>query len=172
MRRLLAFVVALAACANVRAQAISCDGGQAKVQQVVEMPGKSAEDIYKLAQRWVALSFHNKDKVVQTEIENELIRGDGYEPGRMKVAPGAHSDLKYSFSIEVKENKLRFTMYDMAVADHGVASFPAETYLCKSDGSFRNIPIQTKNVKASVEGLSAQLIASLHSALAEKKEDW
>ena len=172
MRRLLAFTIALGACVNVHAQAISCDGGQAKIQQVVEMQGKSAAEIYKLAQRWVALSFHNKDRVIQTQVENELIRGDGYEPGQMKVAPGAYSDLKYSFSIEIKDNKLRFTMYDISVADHGIASFPAESYLCKADGSFRSIPFQTKNVKASIETFYAQLMVSLNNALAEKKEDW
>lgn len=170
--RLLALVVAAGACASAQAQSIDCDGGKAQVRKIVEMPGKDAAEVYRLAQRWVALAFHNKDKVVQTEVENELIRGDGYESQRVKMA-GASYDLKYSFAIDVKDQKLRFTMYNMLTGyGGGNTEFPVESYLCKPDGSFRNIPFQTKGVKESIETFSGQLIASLNNALAEKKEDW
>ncbi len=172
MRRLALFIAMGFCCANAQAQYLDCEAGRARVQRVVEMPGKDAAEIYRLAQRWVALTFRNKDEVIQTEIENELVRGDGYEPKAIRMA-GSHQDFSYSFAIDIKDQRLRFTLQDMKVGYPNARNgFAVENYLFKADCSARNIPLQTKGVREGVEAFSSKLMLSLASALAEVKEDW
>jgi len=151
-------------------QQLSCESGSAQLQQVIPMEGKSAADIYKLSTRWIAKNFHNKDKVIQSTIENELIRGDGYESKLIKLSLMTYTDLSYTFTIDIKEGKLRFTMNNMkSIGD--VASYSVETYCCKSDGQIRTNS-QSQNLKKSIEEFTSKLIASLNQMQNEKSDDW
>ena len=58
--------------------------------------GKTAAEIFKLSNRWIAKNVHNKDKVIQSSVENEMIRGDGYEFSFLNVGLGIHSDFSYT----------------------------------------------------------------------------
>jgi hypothetical protein len=151
-------------------QEMKCIDGVAQIQKVVEIEGKSASDIYKAAQHWIAKSFHNKDKVIQSEIENELIRGDGYEPGKVKLAFLVYSDLKYSFTIDIKDGRMRFTMNNLE-SKSSSGSYSVETYCCKKDGKVRTNG-QSQNIKSSIEEFYQQLLKSFEAELNGKKDDW
>lgn len=148
------------------AQELSCEGGKAHLQRVVEIPGKSAADIYKVATRWAAKSFHGKAQI--NTVENEMIKGDSYEPKLAKIAAMIESDFAYSFLIEIKEGKMRFTMDNFQLPN---VNYSFESYCCKNDGSIRSNS-QSQNLKSSVEGHANKLIESFKKSFDEKGDDW
>lgn len=163
---LAALVFASLACAG---QNLKCVSGRSELQMVVSLDSMRAPDIYKLAHRWVAKSFHNKDKVIQSEVENEMISGNGYEQPFVKISALTYGDLSYSFTMEIKDGKLRLTLLNMITATR-TSSFKVEVYCCKPGGTIR-ANSQSQNIKENIELYAKQLVNSLLE-LRNKKDDW
>src|SRR5215467_5769149 len=85
--------------------------GVATVQKVIEVPGKSAADIYKSAIRWISIAFNNPEAVTTSTIENELITGQG--SGELSMA--GFNSYKYRLQIDVKDGKARITTENFTI---------------------------------------------------------
>ena len=156
--------------AGANAQQLTCTNGVAQIQQIIPIDGKTAPDIYKLATRWVAKNFHNKDKVIQSTIENELIRGDGYEDKVIKMGLTS-AGLKFTFTLDIKDGKMRFTIDNMKSIVAGYAPYDVETYCCKKDGSLKT-NYQANGIREDIEKFAARLIESFNKTQNEKGDDW
>lgn len=152
------------------------DGQYVIFQKVINVDSASASDLYKRCDRWVTKTFKSPDKVVKARLENEEIRGEGFDPDAVALAEGmgVYGNLRYTFKIEVKENRVRITIYEMEITTSGMAGTPIEHYLYKKDGSERDSK-QSKGVKEGATKTANYLILSLEQGLREnskKGDDW
>jgi hypothetical protein len=145
--------------------------GAAKFQAIIPVDGKTAPEIYRLTNRWVATTFKNPNAATNSTLENEMVRGDGFYENGVNLGTG-RADMKYSWQVDIKEGKVRFTMTDMYVLTP--ARFTFEMYVVKKDGSTRT-NFQAAAVKESFETNANSLILSLISTLTgeqKKDSDW
>lgn len=151
----------------VYGQEMKCINLHAKIEQVIDLEGKSAADIYKIAHRWIAKSFHNKDKIIQVEVENEVITGRGYESGVIKMTAIDYAALSYAFTIDVKEGKLRLTVESMIGVTGDGGTYTIEVYCVKPDCTFRTNK-QSQNVKQSIELFFKKIVNDLNEIVNDK----
>lgn len=153
-------------CAATSAMAqvkVECKNGLGQYQQVIDVPGKSAKEIYTRAHRWVLGMYTSPEP---GKIENEMLKGVG--AGSVRIALGVTSDFKYAFTIEVKDGRARYTMSAMQVGN-----YTFETYVFKSDCTTRS-NAQATNIINSTDELANRLISSLAQALNDSApaSDW
>ena len=147
--------------------------GLAEFQEVISVDGKSATELYNLAQKWVINTYRNPDEVIVGDIEGETIKGSGYQRNVVVFTktPRAIGDWKYSFKVDFKDNKARFTIFDMKC---GTGLFPIENYLYKSNGELRK-NAQARNVLESITVEANTLYVSFKSAILQldsNDTDW
>lgn len=143
--------------------------GLGQAQEIIESD-KKANELYDISLRWVMSAFNNPDQVITGKMENEMIKGNGYSDG-VKIAALMIVGLKYHFTIDVKDNKVRITFTDFIVTAKPPYSY--ETYVFKNDGSERTNP-QASNISASSNEIIRSLINSYKKSITEgiKKDDW
>jgi hypothetical protein len=142
----------------------------ATFRQVIDVPDKLAAEIFSLVNRWVAVTYTNPDKATMARLENEMIRGKGFKSNGVKVAMAAFADMYYSWQVDIKDSKVRFTMSEMRTDQYAF-----ETYVCKKDGTVRT-SAQASNIHQSFEGMANSLASSLKKVLFNEggntNEDW
>lgn len=136
---------------------------------VTNSDSKTQKEIYTKTMQWVALTFKNTDAVIQSNIENELVRIEGYS----KKFNGV-SDAEYLIEISFKEGKYKFDPLGFTIIN-GINKFDLfATYktFFKKDGSVKN------RVKVSIEGaenlLNGLNIDLKNNVMGDKKDknDW
>jgi hypothetical protein len=152
------------------------NNGSAQFQKIIELDSASSADLYKSVNRWITLNFKDPEKVIQSKVENQSVRGNGFKAKgvRLSETPAEYVDLKYSFSVDIKEGRVRFVMHTMkALSKTGTIS--VESYIYKSDGTERG-SVQGTNAKGSLTQLANSLISLLENSLlhkdVNKTEDW
>jgi len=161
-------IVSLISIIHCNAQELVCESGSAQIQRIIEVEGKTSTEIYKAVNRWVGKNFHNKDKIlIQNQVENEMISGDGYEPKSVVIGLLVYSDLSYSFSVDIKDGKLRLTLSNLKIYHQSGGSNSVEAYCCKQDGSIRTNG-QSQKIKQSIEALTDKLM----QAFTMNNDDW
>jgi uncharacterized protein with TBP-like fold DUF4468 len=142
----------------------------AVIQTVIEVDNTPAPDLYKSVMRWITKAYKDPAMVIKATLENEEVKGQGLERGALLLTEvtKVRNDFRYSFKIEVKDNRVRYTMYDM-----WGNSFPVEYYVYKKDGTEKTGG-QPRAVKSSATEVATTLINSLQETLLnkDKKEDW
>lgn len=141
----------------------------AVIQHVINIDTASAANLYQGVNRWILKTYTNPDQVVKARLENEEIRGEGFQPNGLTLSefPPAKNGLRYSFKIEVKDGRVRYTMYDMRGDMYAI-----EIYIYKKDGTQRTTG-QATTVKNSATQVANLLITSLELTLkAKTKSDW
>lgn len=144
--------------------------GGGEFQKVIEVPGKSANELYNLALRWVTKTFKNPESVLQAKLENEMLRGEGQQKDAVTISktPSVLAILKYEFKIEVKDSKVRILIYNMkSISSSG--SYNVETYIYKKDCSERTNS-QATNIKESITLFITGLISSFEDSILEKEK--
>lgn len=151
---------------------LSYNSGNAQFQKVLDVPGKSAADLYALATRWVATTFNNPDAATWSKIDGEMVRGQGFDGSGAKLALGVRADARYAWQVDVKDSKVRFTVSDMRIITTS-GTFPFEAYVFKKDGSER-VNGQATNIKDSFSNIANSLYLSLERTIADPKkgDDW
>jgi hypothetical protein len=88
-----------------------------RYQQVVPVPGLSADDLYGRAREWAALTFEDVHQAVQLEdVQRHLLLGSGYTRIQTRRPNGkiAESDrLWFSFRIESREGRYRVEIFNL-----------------------------------------------------------
>lgn len=152
------------------------NNGAAQFQTIMEFDSLPPDDLYKSVNRWITLNFKNPEKVIQSQVENENVRGSGFKAKgvRLSETPLEYADLTYSFTVDIKDGRVRFVMNNMkAITKSGTRSI--EHFVYKTDGTERG-SVPGMNVKGSLTKLANSLISSLQSSLLHKDvaktEDW
>jgi hypothetical protein len=146
---------------------VDYNNGNAQFQKIIEMPGIKADSIFKVVNRWVIDVYNNPDKVISGTIKNEMIKGSGAAVDGVNLSMGVFGTLRYGFTIDVKDEKVRYTMSNLQVGNY---SF--EMYVFKKDGTMRT-SAQSINVNQSVTSIANNLITSLeNSFITRVKDDW
>lgn len=161
--------------------------GSSQFQKIIEMDSividsvttiaATPADLYRSVNRWIKLNFKEPEKVIQSSVENEVVRGNGFKAKgvRLSEIPPEYVDLRYSFTVEIKEGgRVRFVMHSMKALPK-TGTLGVEFYIYKTDGKERGSP-QSTNAKASLTQLANSLISSLENSLlhkdVDKSEDW
>lgn len=145
---------------------VDYNGGAPQYQKVIEVEGKTAADLYKACNKWVAVTYKNAAAVVAAQVENEMIKGNGASVNGVKIGALVYATLDYSFTIDIKDGKVRYTANPGRVGDYLFS-----TYVFKNDGSIRGNS-QAQNILTSVDGIINGLISSLESHFSKPKDDW
>jgi len=120
---------------------------------VVELEGKSATDMYITAKQWVNTYFNNPKRALKAEIENDMIRVDGYCQDCFGIKAIAMIMYDYSYTLEIyfKDGKYKYDVQITKLSDDGAPLSYTYTAFYKNDGSLR------KMYQKSVETMEASL---------------
>ena len=82
---------------------------------IVNVPGKSKEELYTKALEWLQVTFESPEHVLKAKIINKSIRINAIEKDALvfelgKVLGNYHYDLSYSLEIDFKPQKYRYTI--------------------------------------------------------------
>lgn len=158
---------------KVKAQEVEFNISKDKITNylISNCDGKSKEELYKKTIDWISINFKNPKEVIQSQIENEMIRIEGFT----KNFNGT-SNASYLIEISFKEGKYKFDPISFTIIN-GLNKFDFfstySTYF-KSDGTVK------ERLKDTVKGAS-DLINNLNKSLAtyinegkelNKKDEW
>jgi hypothetical protein len=160
---------------NNKIEILTSNGG-AYFQKVIEVNDTtSSEHLYNLAMRWIMLNYKSPNDVIKARLENEEIRGEGFDKYTIKLSefPSVTGDINYQFTIEVKTGKVRFTIHSMKCF-MSPEIYSIETYVLKNDGTFRTNSQATKVIEGATK-MAKSLINSFEGNLfnnGKKKDEW
>jgi hypothetical protein len=114
------------------AQSLAALPDTLRYDQVVAVPGVSADELYGRVREWVALTFEDVQQVVQLEdAQRHLVLGSGYsrvQVRRPNGKLGASDELWLRFRVETREGRYRvevsqlgglYNFYSSASAQYG-----------------------------------------------------
>ncbi len=168
-------VVSFASTAQSREWAVT--DGKARMQAVISVPGKDASYLYKQVNWWLIASFKNPEEIIKARVEAEYLRGERYHANLHQFGAVTAADLKYTFTIEFRDEKVRLTLsngvvvYDDPIVANRVR--PIEYYL--EDTPKKKKDRQIQGLVASINNMSANLLESLESFLLTEyvsRDDW
>jgi hypothetical protein len=128
---------------------------------------KTQIEIYKKTIEWISITFKNSKQVIQSQIENDMIRIEGFT----ESFNGGPSSAVYLIEISFKEGKYKFDPLEFTIIN-GVNKFkffPNFATYFKSDGSVKE---RLKDTVSGVEDTFNVLNLSLKEYIMEKKSDW
>lgn len=103
---------------------------------VTEVPGQNTNDIYKKTKDWVQTYYKNPKEVLKADIENEMIRIEGYAAGGFETGM-SKMDYSYTIEIEFKDGKYRFNYLVGQFWAGSQRALYSYKYFFKSDGTLR-----------------------------------
>jgi hypothetical protein len=196
---LFVFAALLSACLRSYAQTPLPD--TLHYQQVIPVPGVSADELYGRVREWVALTFEDVHQVVQlADAQRHVVIGSGYsnfQVRRPNGKPGASDDLWFRFRVETREGRYRievsnlgavyqfydssspgYAAYDLARWVHSAHATQAlsKRHQALSRG-FSQIgsyptPEQAKAIKAGLQESVNELFASLRQVVTAPASTW
>lgn len=89
------------------------ENGNVVAEQIIEIDSLSKEKIYNSTLNWVASTFANTESVMQSKIENKMVRINGISKGALGPYYGFYYGLGYTIQIDIKDNKIRFNAYNL-----------------------------------------------------------
>jgi hypothetical protein len=148
-------------------------GGKAIAEKKIIMPGKTQHDIYKEVYRWLIKVYKNPEDILKARIENEYLRGLGYNSNFLKFGEISGADLQYIFAFEINEEWVIFKVYQALIIDNTHENHqphPVENYFIALDESGKkNKKVEeSKRILASLNDFTNSLFASLENHLLVK----
>lgn len=146
-------------------------GPPVTISHVYEFPGMSADSLYDLTDKWVVYTYRNPDVVKIGRIKGEFIRGNGLvESGVVFDSLGRrYGDIRYIFEIEVRDQRTRFTIYDIEVSRGIYDQYqPAHAYILKPNGKQRNTQPASRTI-LGLQKLADRLFNDYHRYISNPK---
>lgn len=136
--------------------------------ELIDVEGKSAQDLFLMANLWFSEVYDNPNKVIEEKIENKSIKGNalGSKVITVSKSPLLINDLKYSIRIDVKDGKVRFLVRDMIVKD-AMKDMTIESYLYKEDNTLKEGK-QAEMVRESLRLEINRIYAALQKIVLEQ----
>lgn len=132
---------------------------------------KTQNEMYKKTIEWISLTFKNSKEVIQSQIENDMIRIEGFTESF-----NGTSNATYLIEISFKEGKYKFDPVKFAIIN-GINKFDFfstfSSYF-KSDGSVKErLKDTVSGVENLINGLNIKLKEYILGIKSEtKKNDW
>lgn len=82
-------------------------------EAIYEIEGKTQSEIYQAIIEWISYSFQNTEAVIQSQIENEMVRMNGASPGVIDGAMNFRYGLAYTIQFDIKEGRIRLQAYSL-----------------------------------------------------------
>ena len=95
------------------------DNGNKYLQEVIDLPGQSKDAIYTAAYTWFAKNFNDSNTVIKhSDKDQGIIVGNGtasiyFTYNTMNINVPINGTLNYNIQVDVKGNKVRFTLDDI-----------------------------------------------------------
>lgn len=124
---------------------------------VVEMQGKSAAELFTKSKQWVNTYFKNPKEVLKAEVENDMIRVDGFCKDCFTMKFLGENDYSFTLEISFKDNKYKYEVAVTKLSDDGRPIYYNYDSFFKKDGSTRAM------YEKSVESMEASLNATFNS---------
>jgi hypothetical protein len=105
------------------------ENGKVVYQSIIELPGVEAKEIFKRANFWFIDSFKSPNDVINYNSQEEgIISGKGnvnltWVNEKAAIVIPVTVKLAFSVKIEVKEEKLRYSIYDILISDLTLLNF-------------------------------------------------
>ena len=150
--------------------------------------GMSVADGYKMVTEWINVTYNTPKEVIKGDVENQYIRIEGFGGsvrcskmlGELKC-----QDIKYSISLEFKDNKMKFQLTNLEVYydptdpsnapgySGWIGYDPQHMDMTKKNGKPYRIRIESaESTMAHLNVLADDLAAYLENPLAKEDDDW
>jgi len=140
--------------------------GSALFSKDLQVKKRSAENLYSIINAWTISTFNSASTVVKRKAEDVIIQGVGVEPGIVLYAfPRVVASLKYSFTIEVEDDKICFSMSDMNIVTDE-SNYTLEEYLFDKKGHEIDDK-HTRKIRLHATKIANVLVNSLQVFLVE-----
>lgn len=141
-------------------------------QQIIEMPGCNDSCIYAIAKEWFIKEYLNPEAVISADVQNTLIKGNGFARGVWLVTkfPKAVLDLEYIILLEIKDEKIRFTLNNF----ENTSGYTPTDYCYKTNGQPLDVMGQCTNAKNSINAYCLSLFNDFKEAMSQNNQgdDW
>ena len=107
------------------------ENGKVVYQSIIELPGVEAKDIFQRANFWFIDAFKSPNDVINyNSQEDGVISGKGnlnltWVNEKAAIVIPITVKLAFSVRIEVKEEKMRYSIYDIVISDLTLINFRA-----------------------------------------------
>jgi hypothetical protein len=143
---------------------------------VIEMPGKTAAELYKKTKEWINIYYKNPKEVLKGDIENDLIRIDGFAVGGYKTkGMGIVYDFDYSYTLEIqfKEGKCRYEYIVGRFSTNGARVMYDYADFFKKDGSIRKVyEYSVESINQTINDNYISFCDYLSGKTQAQKKDW
>lgn len=83
------------------------DSYKFEAEQIAEIQDKTSSEIYSSILEWISYNFQNTQAVIQSQIENKMVRISGHSNGVIEGAMNFRYGLGYTIQVDIKDNKIR-----------------------------------------------------------------
>lgn len=113
---------------------------------VVDVPDKTAAEMYASVKDWIQQSYHNPMEVLKADIPDKMIRLDGFarEVWSYKALVGFTYDVAYTITLQFKDGKYRYTWQTRGFWYNGSKAIYTESYFFKKNGAIRKVYADSK----------------------------
>lgn len=134
---------------------------------VYEFENKNASELYQLSKVWISEMYKNPDRVIVADIENKLLKVNGFGEVPSKGVLGNTSlNIKYSIQIDFKDNRIRVNITSI----EGVGKTNYSMFF-KRDESRRNTK-ESERYLTDIESYFNTLVYTLLKRIDDSDEDW
>lgn len=144
-------------------------------QEVVEVDGKSAEELFVAMRLWAVEAFVSSESAIEFEdIDQGIIGGKGALEVITKgmIGQNVKSFIYFGFRLEAKDGRIRYTFVDFV--HKGEPDYPYD-YGPVEGFYFESKPLHRKNLTVILEQLKETMeteISELKASLQEDDDDW
>ena len=136
--------------------------GKLECLSITDSLNLSSHEIYEKTLEWLAITYQNSDRLIQSERKDEMIMIQGVSSDPMEII--FNRRIGYTIRIDIKENKSRMRISDIVLLNLNNYSFPIEMIL--KNGKFRSSIECVKYRKSANEEFS-KLYKSYLDALSD-----
>ncbi|MBT1701939.1 DUF4468 domain-containing protein [Chryseosolibacter indicus] len=97
--------------------------GKVQAQKIFEVSGQQAHNIYIKVNYWLIEVYNSPEEILKARLENEFLKGEVYHPNVFKLDNLDNAGLRYTFTLDIKDEKVRFTISNV----HILHSYAHET---------------------------------------------
>lgn len=142
------------------------NSGLLKIEKVIDAPAQSKLELYQSAKIWLAESFVSSKAVIEESDTSGIIIGNYID--KYRVSGPAFYNFRQTITIKLKDSKAKVIITRFENIEF--SNRPAEDYILKKDGSFRDM---YSGFIESIESNTSTLIESLTRSLNRAKDnDW
>ncbi len=87
--------------------------GQLMGEAIISISNKNKSEIYQNTIEWISYNYRNTESVIQSKIDNKMIRFNGMSSSVIGPYMSYWFDLFYVIQIDIKNDKIRFSVSDL-----------------------------------------------------------